>query len=30
MQTPPIVSPEEWNAAHQKLLVKEKAAHPRA
>ncbi len=25
MQTPPIVSPEEWNAAHQKLLIKEKA-----
>jgi len=25
MQTPPIVSPSEWQAAHQRLLVKEKA-----
>jgi len=25
MNTPPIVSPEEWDAAHQQLLVKEKA-----
>jgi predicted dithiol-disulfide oxidoreductase (DUF899 family) len=25
MNTPPIVSPEEWEAAHQQLLVKEKA-----
>jgi len=24
MKTPPIVSPEEWEAAHQRLLVKEK------
>lgn len=24
MNTPPIVSPEEWEAARQKLLVKEK------
>ena len=24
MNTPPIVSPEEWKAARQKLLVKEK------
>jgi predicted dithiol-disulfide oxidoreductase (DUF899 family) len=29
MNTPPIVSPEEWEAAHQKLLVKEKQ-HTRA
>ena len=25
MNTPPIVSPQEWEAAHEKLLVKEKA-----
>ena len=25
MNTPPIVSPQEWTAAHQQLLVKEKA-----
>ena len=25
MNTPPIVSPEEWEAARQQLLVKEKA-----
>ena len=25
MKTPPIVSPEEWNAAQAELLVKEKA-----
>jgi predicted dithiol-disulfide oxidoreductase (DUF899 family) len=25
MQTPPIVSPEDWHAAHQQMLVKEKA-----
>src|SRR5262249_54015087 len=25
MNTPPIVSPQEWNAAREKLLVKEKA-----
>ena len=24
MDTPPIVSPQEWEAAHQQLLVKEK------
>src|SRR5918911_5742511 len=24
MKTPPVVSPEEWNAAREKLLVKEK------
>jgi predicted dithiol-disulfide oxidoreductase (DUF899 family) len=24
VDTPPVVSPEEWNAAHEKLLVKEK------
>jgi len=24
MQTPPIVTPEEWEAARQQLLVKEK------
>src|ERR1051326_6937516 len=29
MNTPPIVSPQEWNAAREKLLVKEKA-HTRA
>jgi predicted dithiol-disulfide oxidoreductase (DUF899 family) len=29
MNTPPIVSAQEWNAAHQQLLVKEKA-HTRA
>ncbi|MGF6231790.1 putative dithiol-disulfide oxidoreductase (DUF899 family) [Inquilinus ginsengisoli] len=29
MQTPPVVSPEAWEAAHQQLLVKEKA-HTRA
>ena len=29
MQTPPIVSPQEWEAARQRLLVKEKA-HTRA
>ena len=26
MKTPPIVSPKEWEAARQNLLVKEKAA----
>ena len=25
MHTPPVVSPQEWEAAHKKLLVKEKA-----
>ncbi len=25
MKTPPIVSQQEWEAAHQQLLVKEKA-----
>ncbi len=25
MKTPPIVSPQEWEAARQKMLVKEKA-----
>src|SRR5580693_9728339 len=29
MNTPPIVSPQEWEAARQRLLVKEKA-HTRA
>ena len=29
MHTPPIVSPEEWNASRQQMLVKEKA-HMRA
>lgn len=29
MQTPPVVSPEEWAAAHRRMLVKEKA-HMRA
>lgn len=24
MDTPPVVSPEEWNAAREELLVKEK------
>ena len=24
MKTPPIVTPQEWDAAHQRLLVKEK------
>jgi predicted dithiol-disulfide oxidoreductase (DUF899 family) len=24
MKTPPIVSPQEWEAAHQEMLVKEK------
>src|SRR5690348_16707054 len=26
MRTPPVVSPEAWAAAHQQMLVKEKAA----
>ena len=26
MKTPQIVTPQEWEAAHQELLVKEKAA----
>ena len=25
MKTPPVVSPQEWEAAHQQMLVKEKA-----
>ena len=25
IKTPPIVSPQEWEAAHKQLLVKEKA-----
>lgn len=25
MKTPPIVSPQEWQAAHQQMLAKEKA-----
>ena len=25
MRTPPVVSPQEWKAAHEQLLVKEKA-----
>ena len=25
MNTPPIVSPEDWRAAHQQMLIKEKA-----
>ena len=25
MKTPPIVSPREWDAAHERMLVKEKA-----
>jgi predicted dithiol-disulfide oxidoreductase (DUF899 family) len=29
MKTPPIVSAQEWQAARQKLLVKEKGAIPR-
>lgn len=29
MQTPPVVSPQDWEAARQQLLVKEKA-HTRA
>ena len=29
MQTPPIVAPQDWEAARQKLLIKEKA-HTRA
>ena len=29
MQTPPIVSAEEWKSAWEQLLVKEKAHHPR-
>ena len=29
MQTPPIVSPQEWQAARERMLVKEKA-HTRA
>ena len=29
MKTPPIVSPEEWHAAREQLLVKEKEADPR-
>ena len=29
MKTPPIVSPQEWEAARQQLLVKEKDADPR-
>jgi predicted dithiol-disulfide oxidoreductase (DUF899 family) len=27
MNSPPVVSPEEWEAAHQKMLVKEKEYH---
>jgi predicted dithiol-disulfide oxidoreductase (DUF899 family) len=30
MKTPPIVSPQEWEAARQQLLVKEKALTGRA
>ena len=29
MKTPPIVSPQEWEAARQQLLVKEKELDPR-
>ena len=29
MKTPPIVSPQEWEDARQKLLVKEKESTPR-
>ena len=29
MNTPPIVSPQEWEAAREQLLVKEKAHDPR-
>ena len=29
MKTPPIVSPQEWEAAREQLLVKEKAIDPR-
>ena len=28
-ETPPIVSPQEWEAAREQLLVKEKAHDPR-
>ena len=28
MKTPPIVSPKEWEAAREQLLVKEKALTP--
>ena len=28
MKTPPIVSPQEWEAARQQMLVKEKDLHP--
>ena len=29
MKTPPIVTPQEWEAARQQLLVKEKEVTPR-